>query len=261
MSTYAYPNPQAIFYQQYEAARRDEVVGILLALFLGTLARIIFICGARGWGFSISASSGPGFRAARVYRVLLHAGAGARVQRDSGGGDCSVAGDRGTGMGPGSEHAAGRRWTKCGNRAGGWRASIPAATHAGCSGDGIPAGRGASRLPALPARQRTGGKVLQWMRGGVVEAGIKGTGIRKRAAATERNGVRRARFFRGRSCERLESGGPRHRDDANVVALAEGFCGAGQIGPGWPQTAQAQERARSRRDDRARRWPQRFRRT
>jgi len=36
MSTYAYPNPQAIFYQQYEAARRDEVVGILLALFLGT---------------------------------------------------------------------------------------------------------------------------------------------------------------------------------------------------------------------------------
>jgi TM2 domain-containing membrane protein YozV len=35
MSAYAYPNPQAIFYQQYEAARRDEVVGILLALFLG----------------------------------------------------------------------------------------------------------------------------------------------------------------------------------------------------------------------------------
>ena len=36
MSTYSYPNPQAIFYQQYETARRDEVVGILLALFLGT---------------------------------------------------------------------------------------------------------------------------------------------------------------------------------------------------------------------------------
>jgi TM2 domain-containing membrane protein YozV len=36
MSTYTYPNPQAIFYQQYEAVRRDEVVGILLALFLGT---------------------------------------------------------------------------------------------------------------------------------------------------------------------------------------------------------------------------------
>jgi len=36
MSTYAYPNPQAIFYQQYDAVRRDEVVGILLALFLGT---------------------------------------------------------------------------------------------------------------------------------------------------------------------------------------------------------------------------------
>ncbi len=31
-----YPNPQAMFYQQYETVRRDEVVGILLALFLGT---------------------------------------------------------------------------------------------------------------------------------------------------------------------------------------------------------------------------------
>jgi TM2 domain-containing membrane protein YozV len=36
MSTTAYPTPQAIFYQQYESVRRDEVVGILLALFLGT---------------------------------------------------------------------------------------------------------------------------------------------------------------------------------------------------------------------------------
>ncbi|MGA2218286.1 MAG: NINE protein [Terracidiphilus sp.] len=37
MSTTApYPNAQAIFYQQYESVRRDEVVGILLALFLGT---------------------------------------------------------------------------------------------------------------------------------------------------------------------------------------------------------------------------------
>lgn len=35
MSAYPYPNPQAVFYQQYEAVRRDEVVGILLALFLG----------------------------------------------------------------------------------------------------------------------------------------------------------------------------------------------------------------------------------
>jgi TM2 domain-containing membrane protein YozV len=29
-------NTQAMFYEQYEAVRRDEVVGILLALFLGT---------------------------------------------------------------------------------------------------------------------------------------------------------------------------------------------------------------------------------
>lgn len=36
MSSVSYPNAQAIFYQQYEAVRRDEVVGILLALFLGT---------------------------------------------------------------------------------------------------------------------------------------------------------------------------------------------------------------------------------
>lgn len=36
MSSIPYPNPQAIFYQQYEAVRRDEIVGILLALFLGT---------------------------------------------------------------------------------------------------------------------------------------------------------------------------------------------------------------------------------
>lgn len=36
MSSVPYPNPQAIFYQQYESVRRDEVVGILLALFLGT---------------------------------------------------------------------------------------------------------------------------------------------------------------------------------------------------------------------------------
>ncbi len=36
MSGQAYTNPQAIFYQQYEAVRRDEIVGILLALFLGT---------------------------------------------------------------------------------------------------------------------------------------------------------------------------------------------------------------------------------
>ena len=36
MSSAPYPNPQAIFYQQYESVRRDEVVGILLALFLGT---------------------------------------------------------------------------------------------------------------------------------------------------------------------------------------------------------------------------------
>ena len=36
MSSVPYSSAQAIFYQQYEATRRDEIVGILLALFLGT---------------------------------------------------------------------------------------------------------------------------------------------------------------------------------------------------------------------------------
>ena len=36
MSSVVYPNPEAVFYQQYEAVRRDEIVGILLALFLGS---------------------------------------------------------------------------------------------------------------------------------------------------------------------------------------------------------------------------------
>lgn len=35
MGSLPYPNQQAIFYQQYESVRRDEIVGILLALFLG----------------------------------------------------------------------------------------------------------------------------------------------------------------------------------------------------------------------------------
>lgn len=35
MSSIPYSSPEAVFYQQYESVRRDEVVGILLALFLG----------------------------------------------------------------------------------------------------------------------------------------------------------------------------------------------------------------------------------
>jgi len=35
MSSAQFPNPQAVFHMQYELERRDEVVGILLALFLG----------------------------------------------------------------------------------------------------------------------------------------------------------------------------------------------------------------------------------
>jgi TM2 domain/zinc-ribbon domain len=50
MSAYAYPNPQAIFYQQYNAARRDEVVGILLALFLGDFGAHHFYMRRTGLG-------------------------------------------------------------------------------------------------------------------------------------------------------------------------------------------------------------------
>jgi TM2 domain-containing membrane protein YozV len=35
MSSQPFPNSQVIFYQHYESVRRDEVVGVLLALFLG----------------------------------------------------------------------------------------------------------------------------------------------------------------------------------------------------------------------------------
>ena len=50
MSTYAYPNPQAIFYQQYEAVRRDELVGVLLALCLGTFGAHHFYLRRTGLG-------------------------------------------------------------------------------------------------------------------------------------------------------------------------------------------------------------------
>jgi TM2 domain-containing membrane protein YozV len=50
MSSYAYPNPQAIFYQQYEAVRRDEIVGILLALFLGSFGAHHFYLRRTGLG-------------------------------------------------------------------------------------------------------------------------------------------------------------------------------------------------------------------
>jgi TM2 domain-containing membrane protein YozV len=50
MSAYTYPNSQAIYYQQYEAARRDEVVGVLLALFLGSFGLHHFYLRRTGLG-------------------------------------------------------------------------------------------------------------------------------------------------------------------------------------------------------------------
>lgn len=50
MNSFAYPNPQAIFYQQFEVVRRDEVVGILLALFLGSFGAHHFYLRRTGLG-------------------------------------------------------------------------------------------------------------------------------------------------------------------------------------------------------------------
>ncbi|HVC48534.1 MAG TPA: NINE protein [Terracidiphilus sp.] len=50
MGSTVYPNAQAVFYQQYELARRDEVVGILLALFLGGIGLHHFYLRRTGLG-------------------------------------------------------------------------------------------------------------------------------------------------------------------------------------------------------------------
>jgi TM2 domain-containing membrane protein YozV len=50
MSSVPYPNSQAIFYQQYEVVRRDEIVGILLALFLGSFGLHHFYLRRTGLG-------------------------------------------------------------------------------------------------------------------------------------------------------------------------------------------------------------------
>jgi len=50
MSGVPIPNTQAMFYEQFEAVRRDEVVGILLALFLGTFGVHHFYLSRTGLG-------------------------------------------------------------------------------------------------------------------------------------------------------------------------------------------------------------------
>lgn len=50
MSGVPIPNTQAMFYEQYQAARRDEVVGVLLALFLGTFGAHHFYLRRTGLG-------------------------------------------------------------------------------------------------------------------------------------------------------------------------------------------------------------------
>ena len=50
MSAYTYPNPQMVFQQQFESVRRDELVGVLLALFLGCFGIHHFYLGRVGLG-------------------------------------------------------------------------------------------------------------------------------------------------------------------------------------------------------------------
>ena len=50
MSAYPYPNPQIVFQQQFESVRRDELVGVLLALFLGCFGIHHFYLGRVGLG-------------------------------------------------------------------------------------------------------------------------------------------------------------------------------------------------------------------
>src|SRR5271167_3897704 len=50
MGSIPYPNAQAVFYEQYAMARRDEVVGILLALFLGSFGLHHFYLRRTGLG-------------------------------------------------------------------------------------------------------------------------------------------------------------------------------------------------------------------
>jgi TM2 domain-containing membrane protein YozV len=50
MGSQVFADPQAVFYQQYEAVRRDEIAGIILALFLGTFGAHHFYLRRTGLG-------------------------------------------------------------------------------------------------------------------------------------------------------------------------------------------------------------------
>ncbi len=50
MGTMAYPNAEQMFQMQYESVRRDEVVGVLLAIFLGCFGIHHFYVGRNGLG-------------------------------------------------------------------------------------------------------------------------------------------------------------------------------------------------------------------
>ena len=143
MSSIPYPNAQAIFYQQYESVRRDEVVGILLALFLGGFGIHHFYLRRTGLGILYLCFFWSGIPAILgFYRVLLHARSRARVQRHPGRGDCGLTWDRDAWLGPAIQ-----------------RDGQHSARHAAGNTD---------RLRSLPAHQSAGSALLLWLRGGVV---------------------------------------------------------------------------------------------
>ncbi len=159
MSTYAYPNPQAIFYQQYEAVRRDEVVGILLALFLGTFGLHHFYLRRTGLGILYCCFFWTGIPAilgfiecffmpgrVREFNAIQAAAIAASLGIPvPGWGQAGERGDKCTG-----EYAAGRRCASAASDAG---------AHSGAG-----PGEYADHMPALPADESAGGAVLQWVR-------------------------------------------------------------------------------------------------
>jgi TM2 domain-containing membrane protein YozV len=171
MSSVSYPNPQAMFYQHYEAVRRDEVVGILLALFLGTFGIHHFYLHRTGLGILYCCFCWTGiptllgfiecfFMAGRVREYNAMQAAGIALERawhreySNGSTGLSRGCASGRGACSGSRFCAGCRLR---------------------SRDS--SGGGASVLPELPKSESAGCEVLRRMRTGVLKEGpeIQGT--------------------------------------------------------------------------------------
>ncbi len=143
MATAPYSNAQAVFYQQYEQVRRDEVVGILLALFLGTFGLHHFYLRRTGLGILYCCFFWTGISAMLGFIECFF-----MPGRDTGCGNRGGAGDLDAGLGSANqrdgEHAARSGWVLC-----------CAAGHA-------------RRLRTMPEDQSSGSAILLGVRGGAV---------------------------------------------------------------------------------------------